>query len=281
MEEITFYSEGLEVHGVLHETVQDQSRAVIFCHGAFDNQENWFPYAQRMNADGLAAFTFDFAGHGKSAGVSSLVNLQTWAYNIRDGISCLEQRGFNQFGLVGWGSGGSSALLAAAHDPRLACAAVLAGPVFLMPPLSERLAYGVVGLAARLKMAIKKKPIILSRLNELAEMRFLTDEADNQRYISDPRLRESYRAVPVPESLDSIWFDITRTVAKIQIPVLVIHGAQDQVIEIKQSQNLYNLLQAPKSLKLIAGSGHALHYDQQAEEVYKLIAVWMKRHLKV
>ena len=42
---------------------------VLFCHGAFETQENWRAFADRLNQDGFAVFAFDFAGHGGSEGV--------------------------------------------------------------------------------------------------------------------------------------------------------------------------------------------------------------------
>lgn len=279
MEKVTFTSEGLQLAGTLWETDGCESRAVVFCHGAFEYQENWYEYAERLNNEGFTTFTFDFAGHGASDGLRSLVKLPIWAYNIRDAFNYLHGRGYQQFALVGWGSGGSASLLAAAHDRRIACAVLMSTPVLLVPTIPDRIAYGLASTFAIIKQRIVKKPLTLSRLNELEELRFLTDEEENKNLFSNPRMREIYQAIPMPDSLDSVWIDITQAGKKVKTPVLVIHGREDQMISADQASKLYNLLQGRKDLKLIDNCGHAVHLDHKKDDVYKLTAKWIKRYL--
>jgi len=278
MQEFLFSSEGLKIHGRLWGAIKPASLAILFCHGAFEFQENWFDYAQALNNAGVATFTFDFAGHGASEGLRNRVDLRVWAYNIRDAMNALQGRGYTRFGIVGWGVGGSAALLAAAHDRRLCWATVLAAPILLMPALSERLAYGLASGFARLRKAVIKKPLTLSRLNELDELVFAEDEQVNLAIREHPTVRENYQAVPIPESLDSVWMDITRAVEKISIPVLIIHGDKDAIIPIQQSWKLYDRLAGPKDLLQLDESGHALHLDRQKEEVLRGIRRWAKKH---
>jgi alpha-beta hydrolase superfamily lysophospholipase len=252
----------------------------VFCHGAFEFQENWVEYARQMNAEGWHAFTFDFAGHGLSEGLRSQVSLRLWAYNLRDALITLQRRGYGPFAVVGWGMGGSAALLAAAHDRRIESVAILSTPIILQPPLAERVAYGLISGAAKIKKAVFKRPLTLSRLNELEEMRFLSDESSNEQYVADDRLRKIYATVPIPESLDSVWMDISGAVQKVSLPVLVIHSKEDAIIPADQSQKIYDLLQGPKEIRLIEGSGHALHLDQEKDKVFHLIFNWIKSHRK-
>ena len=275
-----FLSEGVEIHGVLHKTSSSGSRVVVFCHGAFASQENWFQYAQQMNVEGWSVFLFDFAGHGKSQGLRSLVNLRVWAYNLRDVLTALQKRGYGPLAVVGWGMGGSATLLAAAHDQRIESAVILSTPMILQPSLAERVAYGLISGAAKIKKAIFKRPLTLSRVNELKEMHFLFDEAANEQYISNESTRQPYAAVPVPDSLDSVWMDISKAVEKIHLPVLVIHSKQDAIIPVNQGKKIYDLLKGPKELKVMEESGHALHLDQKKDEVFGLILNWINGHGK-
>jgi len=231
-----------------------------------------------MNAEGWFAFTFDFAGHGQSKGLRSLVNLRVWAYNLRDALTALQQRGYGPFAVVGWGIGGSAALLAAALDQRIESVVLLSTPVILQPPLAERVAYGLVSGAAKIKRAIFKRPLTLSRLNELAEMHFLSEEAANEKYIANDSLKQIYAAVPVPDSLDSVWMDISEAVQKISLPVLIIHSKEDKIIPTNQSSKVFDLLQGRKEVKIIDGSGHALHLDQKKDEIFGLILNWINSH---
>lgn len=248
---------------------------VVFCHGAFDFQENWFAYARQMNEVGWSAFTFDFAGNGRSEGSRSQVNLRIWTYNLRDALTTLQKRGYETFAVIGWGLGGSAILLAAAHDQRIESAVVLAAPMILQVSMAERVAYGLISGVAKMKQIMFKRSLNLSRLNELNEMRFLSDNAANEKYIADDRLRQIYAAVPVPDSLDSVWMDISTAVEKIHLPVLVIHSKEDAIIPADQGKKIHDLLKGPKELILIEGSGHALHLDKKRDEVFGLITNWI------
>lgn len=252
--------------------------AIVFCHGAFESQQHWSDYAQRMHAQGYPAFTFDFTGHGESQGTPSLVDLRVWAYNIRDALTHLQAMGYQRFALVGWDIGGSAALLATAHDQRLNCAVILAAPLLLQPPLTERIAYGLATGAAKIKKAILKKPLTLSRLNELEELQMTSDEEANAIYCTNEGIRASYSAIPIPESLNSVWMDISNTVGKVKVPVLVMHGMEDRIIRMDQSQSLYDKLPVTKQLKKIKGCGHALHLDREKDDVFAHLAKWIRQY---
>ena len=279
VEQVTFHSEGLEIHGCLWKADRPEKGAVLFCHGAFETRENWAAFADRLSQEGFTVFTFDFAGHGASQGLRGSVNLRTWAYNIRDAMNYLQGRGCSAFGLVGWESGGSAAVLAAAHDLRLSCAVIISAPVYLLPTLAERVAYVLASIVAKLKMAFLHKPLTLSRLKQMKQLRIMSDEAANEAYFADSKVQEIYNAFPIPEGLDNVWVDITGAAEKVNIPVLVIQGAEDKIIPTNQGQKLHDLLQGRKELKMVDGSGHAVHLDLQKDTVYTMISTWMKANL--
>ena len=279
MEQVTFHSESLEIHGSLWKTGHPEKGAVLFCHGAFETQENWTAFADRLNQDGFTVFTFDFAGHGASEGVRGSVNLRIWAYNIRDAMNYLQRRGYSVFGLVGWESGGSAAILATAHDVRLSCAVIMSAPVYLLPTLAERVAYVLASIVAKLKMAFFHKPLTLSRLNQMKRLSTMVDEAANEAYFADSKVQEIYNAFPIPDGLDNVWVDITGAAEKVNVPVLVIQGTEDKIIPTNQGQKLHDLLQGRKELKMVDGSGHAVHLDLQKDTVYTMISSWMKENL--
>jgi acylglycerol lipase len=279
MEAITFTSEGYVLSGALFDAGASGPAAVVLCHGAFERKENWFPYAQRLAEEGLAAFVFDFVGHGASAGLRGTVDMRVWAYNIRDALTCLGARGYQHFGLVGWGSGGTAIVLAAAHDHRVRCGVALAAPVCLTPSLSSRVVLSLAVGVSKIKQTLWKKPLTLSRTRDLDDMRVAVDDGVNARYVVDPNLRSHLQAVPVRESLDSVWCDITRGAQKVKVPFFVMHGSEDAICPLKQSQSLYVAVQGPKELRVIQNSGHAIHLDGQRDVAYKLMAQWLKKYL--
>jgi esterase/lipase len=57
------------------------------------------------------------------------------------------------------------------------------------------------------------------------------------------------------------------------------HGSEDTMCPLKQSQSLYVAVQGPKELRVIENSGHAIHLDGQRDVAYELMAQWLKKYL--
>ena len=281
MEDFFFVSEGDRIHAVLYEAHEGKAPhdAVIFCHGAFESSAHWSDYARRLADQGFSALAVDFVGHGASDGLRGLVDLRRWAYNLRDAMNALTLRGYWRFAVVGWDSGGSAALLAAAHDRRMECVVTLATPVNLTPLLSERIVFTLMTGWSKVRSLFTKKPLTLSRAGAYDELCFAVDSEVDGAYKNDAYLQEILAAVPVPQSLDSVWVDITTAVKNVNTPVLVMHGRDDEVIPMKQSEKLLKLLPGHKKLVLVENAGHALHLDQKKDEVYITIARWIKHYL--
>ena len=279
METVTFASEGHKLRGALFPTSVPASSAVVLCHGAFERKENWFSFAQRLAEAGLPAFTFDFVGHGASEGLRSTVQMRSWSYNIRDALSYLGQRGYHHFALVGWDSGGSAVVLAAAHDPRARCAVVLSAPILLIPSLSSRVVLGLALGVDQIVRRVWKKPLTLSRVNEFEALRVASDDGVNARFLADPQVQAHLQAVPVREGMDSSWCDITRAAEKVRVPMLVVHGTEDKVNKLQQSQKLCSVVQGPVELQMLEGSGHAIHLDAERDIAYEMIARWLSVYL--
>lgn len=281
MEDFFFVSEGDCIHAVLYAAPEGKAPrgAAIFCHGAFESSVHWTDYARRLAEQGFSALAIDFVGHGASDGPRGLVDLRRWAYNLRDAMNALTLRGYRRFAVVGWGSGGSAALLAAAHDRRMECVVTLATPINLTPLLSERIVFTLMTGWSKIRGLFTKKLLTLSRSEAYNALCFAVDSEVDEAYKNDAYLQEILAAVPVPQSLDSVWVDITTAVKNVSTPVLVLHGRDDEVIPVKQSEKLFKLLPGHKKLVLVEGAGHALHLDQKKDEVYITIAKWIKNYL--
>ena len=57
-------------------------------------------------------------------------------------------------------------------------------------------------------------------------------------------------------------------------------GVGYEIVPVNQSQKIYDLLNGPKELEIIEGSGHAVHLDAKQDDVFRLILSWIKRHTK-
>ncbi|MDA1372997.1 MAG: alpha/beta hydrolase [Proteobacteria bacterium] len=277
-EPVQFVSRGENLCGQYYQVGEADECAVIICHGAFEHRGNWRSLAYRLSNGGFSTLIFDFSGHGESDGLRGLVDMSTWAYNLRDAINLLGRRGLRRFAVVGWDNGGSAALLAAAHDNRIVCVSVLAAPIRMMPSLAERVAYGLLSLVALGWKRILRRQFTLSRLPEFEALTMTVDVESNRRYLADPFVRQALQSAPVPESLHTIWLDITSAVEKISTPVLLVYGEKDRHVPMKQSEILQKHLKGPSQLLLIPDAGHALHFEP-GEAVYRELFDWISKYL--
>ncbi len=87
------------------------------------------------------------------------------------------------------------------------------------------------------------------------------------------------QAVPVRDGMDSSWCDVTRAAEKVSVPMLVVHGTEDAVTNLQQSQLLCAMVRGPSELKVLEGSGHAIHLDAQRDVAYEMIARWLRVYL--
>lgn len=278
MEEVRLRNGSNELSGAWFEPEQPKGAAVVLCHGAFESKENWLDLAAHLAEHGMPALALDFTGHGASEGLRGTVDMHVWPYDIRAGMDFLSERGYRRCALVGLGSGATAAIIAAAHDTRVASIVALAPVVHLMPTFGDRVA--MLGILAfdKVKRAILGKPLSLSRTRSFGKKRFAVDDAVNEAIKSAPGFREHLEKAPVGETLHIDWIDITGAAAKVKVPALVVHGARDAVCEVDQSHRLLDELDGVKELHILEETGHALHLDRSRDEVYDLIRNWVVRH---
>lgn len=196
--------------------------------------------AARLAAEtGASVLTFDFRGTGESEGDFSLAG---WRADLESSMHALRQvPGIEKVWLVGFAAGGTLSICAAGEDPSVAGVAALA------PPAD----FGGHSVDPRRVVAqARASGIIHSR-----------------GYPPDPGAwaRELQEVQP------------GRLVAKIPPrPLLIVHGANDDVVPITDARGLADAANASSELRVLAGAGHMLLHDPRA---IALLLGWFDRHL--
>ncbi len=279
MKRIEFTSGDRTLAGVLFAPEETANPAVVFCHGAFEFKENWLDYAERLSERGFSCLAFDFAGHGESGGIPSTVEMDVWTEDVRSALDFLESLGFSRFGVVGWSSGATAAILAASEDPRIECGVMIDSTVKCAPSSVEKVVFSLLNLIGGLKKAVTGKPLVFSLVGELEKMTVAVDEEVNRHYKKDERVIAALSQAPFPGCLEAVWVDVLEDARKITVPFLVIHGEQDSLDLPAEAELLHEALGGEKGLYIIEGSGHAGHLDQKRNHIFGLMAEWFSRHL--
>ncbi len=69
----------------------------------------------------------------------------------------------------------------------------------------------------------------------------------------------------------------TQSIARLHIPILLIHGSADKILAPTNSWLVYDLVSGPRRIEIIENAGHVL--EEAPEEVYRLVREWIGKTL--
>ncbi|RLC96814.1 MAG: hypothetical protein DRI40_02085 [Chloroflexi bacterium] len=236
--DVSFAVEGIRIAGEVHFPGDRSQRgpALCICHGIPSGEpphpsDGGYPLlARKFSAAGYVTLIFNFRGTGLSGGD---FDIRGWARDLESAIDWLSSRAavdMSRLYLMGFSGGAAVSAYVAAHDRRVA---------------------GVILCAC---------PADFDKL------------VGPQNLLSPEHFRRigAIRDVHFPPSVDE-WLDGFREVAPIRWvdkiaprPVLLLHGAEDDVVRPDEAWRLYQKAREPKEMAIIKGAGHKLRLSQEA-----------------
>jgi pimeloyl-ACP methyl ester carboxylesterase len=203
---------------------RDSELAIVLAHGftlSWQHGHVW-RVANRFNR--LAGVvTFDFRGHGRSGGLSTMGDLE-----IRDldvAVAYARELGYQRIAVVGFSMGASIVVRYAGLVGGVDAAVSVSGP--------GRWYYRGTAPMRRVHWAVERRA-----------GRLVTRTLLKTRVSPVP-----WNPVPVPPA------EAAARVAP--IPFLVVHGDQDEYFPVEHAHQLYDAAQQPKELWVVPGFGHA------------------------
>jgi len=198
--------------------------AIVMAHGFTQSWQTPMVWkiAQRFN---LAAgvVTFDFRGHGRSGGVSTVGDLEINDLDVA--VHYARELGYQRIATVGFSMGGSVVLRQAGLRGGVDAVVSVSGP--------GRWYYRGTVPMRRVHFAVE------SRVGRLFARHFLQTRIASRGW--DP--------VPMPPA------DAAARISP--VPVLIVHGDKDVYFPAEHARQLYDSAREPKELWLIPGFGHA------------------------
>jgi len=219
---------------------------ILISHGLESNKDSdkWLAVSSRFYDAGFASLRFSYRGCGegkkKSDGEFENTTLTGRTSDYRAAIDFLCQTGINVTRLGVIGSSLGGMVALAARDDRIRAMVILATP-FSLPPLSA------------------------------PESRHSKDKG----YIK----LESGKRLKVDFFEDLSKYSIGDEIKRIHCPLLIIHGASDDLVPVKQAYQLHRYANEPKRLEIIEGANHAFGKPEHLERVINLSLEWFKRYL--
>ena len=202
----------------------DKELAIVLAHGFTQSWQRpavW-KVATRLNKFG-GVVTFDFRGHGRSGGVSTVGDKEI--KDVAVAVEYARELGYARVATVGFSMGASIVLRHAG----------LIGGVDAVVSISSpgRWYYRGTRAMRLVHLAIENRP------GRLITKAILKTRVSNGKW--DP--------VPLPPD------DAAALIAP--IPLLVVHGDKDHFIPVDHAQRIYDAAADPKELWIVPGFGHA------------------------
>ncbi|MFQ3275215.1 MAG: pimeloyl-ACP methyl ester carboxylesterase [Candidatus Nanohaloarchaea archaeon] len=249
MEKVSFENNrGLELVGNFWKA--DSDAGIVMVHGfTGDKSEHGYfdKVADELNEAGYNVLAFDFAGSGESDDEPLRINKQV--EDLEVAIDYLKSKKVERIGLFGHSQGG---LVALRNYNKGIETMVLTSPV------TDRMAnYADDRLDERQK----------SELEEKGQWTVYLDKGPREKIIVDQEI------IREKESINQ-----DKLLSRIDCPVLIIHGNEDEVVPIESSKKAVQKL-SNSELKAIKGLDHS--YDRFLDQISESTVKWFEKHLPI
>jgi hypothetical protein len=277
---ITFYSDGLRIAGIIAMPESDgPCPGVVMPQGTVGLKEHYrSPEICGMLAQaGYAALTFDYRGFGESEGPAEEIVPPAQVQDVRNALTYLAAQprvDASRLGLLGFCWGGTHAVYVGAIDPRVRCVVTVGG----------------VGDGTRWLRSLRQCwewKEFLRRIDTDRTKRVLTGSSERVRFgeilIGSPKAKEGRRRIIeeiAPASPPYHTPDATLQTAERILeyrpeqfvaqlsprPLLIMHGAEDDITPVEEAQSLYAAAGEPKRLVIFPG---AYHHDVYLDPLFR------------
>ena len=261
--------DGLELF--ISRDIPENPRAVlVIVHGLAEHSGRYDYVAEKFQNAGFGVIRFDNRGHGKSRGDRAWI--ESFQEYIDDANSVVNRTAEEFAGiplfLMGHSMGGFIATGYAIKYPGKVQGQIFSGAA--VGPLSafdflrdmDYKAHGRDPLPNGLGHLVSRDPAVVSA------------------YAQDPLVLKSITT----QLAGSVWKDgvawIEANAHTINVPALILHGGDDQIVPPAASEWLYNqIASTDKSLKIYPGLYHEILNDPEKDQVISDIVAWVQERI--
>lgn len=268
--------------------------AIVFAHGIVENHVIWHYLVRDLRADGrYTLVAYDARGHGASGPVhgpdgTTLFDADTLGADL---AAVVDQTTFGPVVLVGHSLGGMTALTQLVLDQperdRIA-GAVLVNTTHTANTSGWRGRVGVraiTPLVQAVRRFVDRDPARADRfrmsMNDLTILiaRTLFGRSASPRHVAvSYHMYETTSAQTLAAATDLVSYDVTKDLAKIDVPVLVIGGSRDIITPVHLSQHMADVI-PDAELVILEGCGHMAPFERH-EDVTAHVRKFTERVLR-
>jgi alpha-beta hydrolase superfamily lysophospholipase len=265
-------SNGQTLKGLINSPGDNLKAGVVFVHGLGEHIGRYGEMIKRLAAEGIAFTAVDLPGHGKSDGSRGVIKNYSLIHemiNVLLGEFQKTFRGIPVF-LYGHSLGGGLVLEYIVSQSPAISGAIVTSPWLKLsfePEKSKMVLAGI--MKSILPSLVQPSGLVVDHISH--------DKAEVEKYKSDPLVHGKI-SVGLFHSATTAGKYVLANGASIKIPILLMHGSDDQITSPNGSRELAaeNKL---IDLKIWDGGYHELHNELFRDEVYTYIINWIKNHI--
>ncbi|MBS3967095.1 MAG: lysophospholipase [Truepera sp.] len=247
---------------------------VVVVHGYAEHSGRYLSVAEYLAAQGIATFALDQRGHGHSEGERALVGkLVTYVGDLAQFIAQIraEYPDCPAF-LLGHSMGGAIALQYALNYPQSVDGLITSGAFLLSavpaPPWLRALLRLLSWVAPRLLV----QPLDAAHLSR--------DPAVVSAYDDDPMVYRGKVKARMLDVLLSAGPLVLAQAERLTLPLLILHGGDDQIAAPEGSRRLHALAGASdKTLRIYEGCYHEIFNEPERQRVLGDVTAWLRERL--
>ncbi len=248
---------------------------LIIIHGFSDHSGRYMPIVDNLVPRGIAVYSFDQRGHGRSPGQRGHINSFT---EFRDDVLTFthlvaaQEPDIPRF-LLGHSMGGLIVLDFGLHHPQEVNGVIASSPHLSDPPVSP--------ILITLSRALSRVWPTFSMDAGIDNTSISRDPSVVQAFLDDP-LRHGKGTARLSTELSKAVADTNAGAAGFQPPLLITHGTADRLTDPEASRRFYEKVTSSNK-KYIAYEGgyHEGHNDIHHERVIIDISQWLEEQIRI
>ena len=248
---------------------------LIIIHGFSDHSGRYMPIVDNLVPRGIAVYSFDQRGHGRSPGqrghIDSFDAFRDDVLSFTHLINA--QHPDIPLFMLGQSMGGLIALNFGLHYPQEVDGVIATSPHLSDPPVSP--------ILVTLSRALSTVWPTFSMDAGLDNTSISRDPNVVQDFLDDP-LRHGKGTARLSTELSGAVVDTNATAASFQPPLLIIHGTADRLTDPEASRRFYEkVTSSNKTFIAYEGGYHEGHNDIHRERVIIDIAQWLEEQILI
>lgn len=264
---------GLRLHFRERHPETGPKASVILIHGYAQHADWLLPVADMLLEAGFRVFSFDMRGHGRSEGLrGDLVRFKDLGRDIATFVEYVRERSHERKVFLLAHSLGASASVFYAGGRNADIDGLITSGIYVADAEGYARWKHILG-----RVIAPLLPIV--PIQDLDTDRFAEDPEVGAQYRNDPLIYHGAVRVRMGMHFMDMEKYLEGAPAKIEVPLLILHGKRDRLASIEGSRKLYReAASEDKQLLEIGNCGHEVLKDYPWKENCNLIINWLNQH---